>query len=400
MKALLLYNNSRILISGAGVAGLTAAYWLKKYGFEPVIIEHAPHLREGGYMIDFWGLGFDVAEKMGILPDLENAHYNIPLLEYIDENNRRKGGISIEKMRAAVNYRHYNLLRGNLVRILYDLVSPSTEIIFDRSIQSVNQDEDEVSVVMTDGNTQSFDLLIGADGLHSNVRSLVFGKEEEYEKYLGYYVSSFTIDNFLNEQRIFRMYNTPGKQIGVYSVAENKLAAFLVFKQKERLNLSHHDMDGAKKVLWEVYSDMGWESQSILERMESAPDFYFDIVSQILMDQWYKGRVTLIGDASHCVSLLAGQGSALAMASAYTLAGELKEASGDYSAAFKEHESILTPEIERTRNIAMDFVDEFVPDSRFAIWKRNITSRFTRFEFVMKMFVKQFMEDAIELKNY
>lgn len=393
-------NNSRILISGAGVAGLTAAYWLKKYGFEPVIIEHAPSLREGGYMIDFWGLGFDVAERMGILPNLEKAHYNIPTLEYIDENNHHKGGISIEKMRAAVNFRHYNLLRGNLVRIIYDLVSPSVDIIFDRSIQSVNQDDNTVNVALTDGSTRSFDLLIGADGLHSNVRSLVFGQEEQYEKYLGYYVSSFTIDNYLGEERIFKMYNTPGKQLGVYSVADNKLAAFLIFKQNERLSLSHHDVEGAKKVLQEVYDDVGWESQGILERMKTAPDFYFDIVSQILMDQWYNNRVTLIGDASHCVSLLAGQGSALAMASAYILAGELKNAGGDYTIAFREHEQILTPEIDRTRKIALDFVDEFVPDSKFSIWKRNVTSRFTNFQFIMKMFVNRFMKDAITLKDY
>ena len=268
-----MHRNDRILISGAGVAGLTAAYWLKKYGFEPVIVEKSPHLREGGYMIDFWGLGFDVAEKMGILPDLKKAHYSIASLDYVDENNHRKGGMSVEKMRAAVNYRHYNLLRGNLARILYDLVKSTVEIKFDESIQSISQDQESVQVTLTDGETQPYDLLIGADGLHSNVRSLVFGNEEQFERYLGYYTSSFTIDNYLGADRIWRSYNTPGKQIGIYSVAENKLASLFIFKQNEKLNFSHHDTEGAKKVLWEMFGDEGWESKDILTRMDTAPDF-------------------------------------------------------------------------------------------------------------------------------
>ena len=396
----MLHKNNRILISGAGVAGLTAAYWLRKFGFEPTIVEQAPVLREGGYMIDFWGLGFDVAEKMNILGELEQAHYDIPSLDYVDENNHRKGGISVAKMRAAVNYRHYNLLRGNLVRILHDLVKTDVDIQFGKSIRSIDQKADGVEVTLTDGGTESFDLLIGADGLHSNVRELVFGDEAQYERYLGYYVSSFTIDNYLGWDRIWRSYNVPGKQIGVYSVADEKLAAFIIFKQKERLNLSHHDVEGAKEVLRDIFENEGWECKRILERMDNTTDFYFDIVSQIVMDKWYKDRVTLIGDASHCVSLLAGQGSALAMASAYTLAGELKNANGNHVSAFREHEDIIAPEIERTRKIALGFADEFVPDSNFAIWKRNITSRLTRFQFVMNSFVRQFMANSITLKDY
>jgi 2-polyprenyl-6-methoxyphenol hydroxylase-like FAD-dependent oxidoreductase len=393
-------KNNRVLISGAGVAGLTAAYWLNKWGYDPVVIEHAPTLREGGYMIDFWGVGFDVAEKMGILPELEKAHYNITSLDYVDKNNHRKGGIDVSKMRAAVNYRHYNLLRGNLVRVLYDLVKSDVKIIFGNSIQSIDDDAEKVDVRLTDGHTESFDLLIGADGLHSNVRSLEFGEESQYEKYLKYYTSSFTIDNYLNKDNIFRMYSTPGKEISIYSVAENKLAAFLVFRQEEHLNLSHHDIEGGKKILWDVFGDVGWESQEILRRMETASDFYFDVVSQILMDTWHKNRITLIGDAGHCVSLLAGQGSGLAMASAYTLAGELKDAGGDYAIAFRNHQSFLSPEIERTRKIALEFGNEIAPGSNIGIWKRNLTSRLTSFQFVMNSFVNKFMANSIRIKTY
>ena len=395
-----MHKNNRILISGAGVAGLTAAYWLKKWGFEPIVVEKSPALREGGYMIDFWGLGFDVAEKMDILPQLEKAHYDIPSLDYVDADNNRKSGLSIAKLRAAVNYRHYNLLRGNLVRILYNLVKSDVNISFGKSIQSIEHHVGNVDVTFTDGSIKSFDLLLGADGLHSKVRSLEFGDESKFERYLGYYTSSFTIDNFLGKDNIFRSYNTPGKQIAIYSVANNKLAAFLLFKQETPLTLAHHDEEGAKKTLWDVFGDEGWESKDILERMESAPDFYFDTVSQIVMDPWSRNRIGLIGDASHCVSLLAGQGSALAMASAYIFAGELKDANGDYETAFSAHRSVLAPEIERTRKIALDFAGEFVPDSNFAIWKRNFTSKLTRSQFIMNWYANRFMKNSIALKNY
>lgn len=391
-------NRPRILISGAGIAGLTLAYWLKRYGFEPTIVEKALELRAGGYMIDFWGLGFDVAEKMALLQKLGEAHYDIPELDYVDQHGKRKGGLSIIKMREAVNFRHYNLLRSDLERVLYDIVAPDVEIRFGQSIEEIEQDAREVRVTLTDGSSEPYDLLVGADGLHSNVREKLYGDESEFERYMGYYTSSFTIDNYLGDDRMFKSYSTPGKQIGLYSIAEGRMATFFIFKEEERLDISYHDTKAQKKLLTKVFKDEGWESRRILDQMESAPDFYFDSVSQIYLQPWSRGRTTLVGDAAHCVSLLAGQGSALAMASAYVLAGELREAEGNHEIAYRRYEELMMPEVLRTRRLAQEFADEFVPPTGFAIWKRNHLSRLM--PLMMRSFVKRFMETAVTLKDY
>jgi 2-polyprenyl-6-methoxyphenol hydroxylase-like FAD-dependent oxidoreductase len=391
-------NRPRILISGAGIAGLTLAYWLKRYGFEPTIVEKAPTLRAGGYMIDFWGLGFDVAEKMGLLQKLGEAHYDIPELDYVDQHGKRKGGLSIIKMREAVNFRHYNLLRSDLERVLYDIVAPDVDIRFGKSVEAIEQDTREVRVILTDGSSEPYDLLVGADGLHSNVREKLYGDESEFERYLGYYTSSFTIDNYLGDDRMFKSYSTPGKQIGLYSIAEGRMATFFIFKEEERLDISYHDTKAQKELLTKVFKDEGWESRRILNQMESAPDFYFDSVSQIYLQPWSRGRTTLVGDAAHCVSLLAGQGSALAMASAYVLAGELREAEGNHEIAYRRYEELMMPEVLRTQRLAQEFADEFVPPTGFAIWKRNHLSRLM--PLMMRSFVKRFMETAVTLKDY
>jgi 2-polyprenyl-6-methoxyphenol hydroxylase-like FAD-dependent oxidoreductase len=391
-------NRPRILISGAGIAGLTLAYWLKRYGFEPTIVEKALALRAGGYMIDFWGLGFDVAEKMGLLQKLGEAHYDIPELDYVDQHGKRKGGLSIIKMREAVNFRHYNLLRSDLERVLYDIIAPDIEIRFGQSIEEIEQDAREVRVILTDGSSEPYDLLVGADGLHSNVREKLYGDESEFERYLGYYTSSFTIDNYLGDDRMFKSYSTPGKQIGLYSIAEGRMATFFIFKEEERLDISYHDTKAQKELLTKVFKDEGWESRRILNQMESAPDFYFDSVSQIYLQPWSRGRTTLVGDAAHCVSLLAGQGSALAMASAYVLAGELREAEGNHEIAYRRYEELMMPEVLRTQRLAQEFADEFVPPTGFAIWKRNHLSRLM--PLMMRSFVKRFMETAVTLKDY
>ncbi len=391
-------DKPRILISGAGIAGLTLAFWLKRYGFEPTVVEKAPTLRAGGYMIDFWGLGFDVAEKMGLLQKFGEAHYDIPELDYVDQHGKRKGGLSIIKMRETLNYRHYNLLRSDLEQVLYDIVAPDIEVRFGNSNEEIEQVAREVSVTMTDGSSESYDLLVGADGLHSNVREQIYGDESEFETFMGYYTSSFTIDNYLGDDRMFKSYSTPGKQIGLYSIAEGRLATFFIFKEDEQLDISHHDTKAQMELLMEVFKDEGWESRRILDKMESAPDFYFDTVSQIYLQPWSLGRITLVGDAAQCVSLLAGQGSALAMARAYVLAGELKEADGNHETAFRRYEELMVPEVLRTRELAQEFADEFVPPTAFAIWKRNHLSRLM--PLMMRSFVKRFMETAVTLKSY
>ncbi len=184
-------KNENILISGFGIAGPTLAYWLKKYGFNPTIVEQAPKFREGGYAIDFVGAGFDVAEKMGLLSELQKVDLKIKDLVFVDKKNKRKSALNSFRLRRILNNRYYNLFRSDLSKVIYGNLDRDIELIFGDSISKIEQSTGEALVTFKSGNVRSFDLVIGADGLHSNVRNIVFGNEQQYEKYFGNYVAAF-----------------------------------------------------------------------------------------------------------------------------------------------------------------------------------------------------------------
>ena len=393
-------NHKSILISGAGIAGLTLAYWLKKFGFNPTIVEQAPSLRQGGYAIDFWGAGFEVAEKMDILPDLDQADLKMTELVFVDKNGKRQAALNYEKIKKLMNGSAFTLLRSDLSNAIYNHLDKDIEIIFGDSIQKTEQDEDSVTVIFNRGNTRSFNLVVGADGLHSNVRNLVFGDEAQFEKFYGYYTASFPITNSIFKDRTFLTYNIPYKQAAVYSLNENKMATFFIFTSPQKLSYDHHDIKEQKEILRNEFEHAGWKCAELLSKIDEVSDFYFDVVSQIQMNHWSKGRVTLVGDACDCPSLLSGQGSTLAMVGAYILAGELKEADGNYKTAFSQYENIFKPFIESKQKIAQNFAKSLVPKSKFGIWVRNTFTNLMFLPFVSKLFIRQFMDDKLKLKTY
>jgi 2-polyprenyl-6-methoxyphenol hydroxylase-like FAD-dependent oxidoreductase len=388
------------LISGAGIGGLTLAYWLRRYGFEPTIIEHAPALRRGGYMIDFFGLGYDVAEKMNLRSKLNEHDLRIREITFVNQKNRRVGGIDAESIRELLDNRACNILRSSLSRIIYETVKDDVEIIFGNTIESIKQSEGSVQVALARGSSRTFDYLVGADGLHSNVRALVFGDESEFERYYGYYTSSFTIDNDLGRDVVFASYTAPGKQVGIYPVSDNRLATLFLFAQKGRLSYDRRDTKAQIGILRNVFSSVGWLCPQLLDRIGMAPDFYFDPVSQIRMEHWSKGRVTLVGDECYCPSLLSGQGSALAMSGSYVLAGELKAAGGDGKIAFERYENLMKPFVDDKQELAKTFAGSFLPKSNLGIWARNQFTRLMAVRPISKWFMKKFMVDRLRLKDY
>ena len=393
-------NNKNILISGAGIAGTTLAWWLKKFGFNPTLIEIAPALREGGYAIDFMGAGYDVAEKMGIIPALKEVDINFSKLVFVDSNNKEKGSMNYQKIKNFLNGRAFTLLRSDLAKMIYQSLDKDVEIIFGDTITNIAQNENEVSVTFQSGTTKNFDLLVGADGLHSKVRSLVFGNETQFEKYFGYYTSSYTIDDFSLGNHTFSMYNVPYKQVAVYSNSGNKTTTFFIFTSPEKLSYPYHDIGKQKQILKTEFENSGWMCPQLLSGIDSTTDFYFDSISQIKMDSWYKGRITLVGDAGYCPSLLSGKGSTLAMVGAYILAGELKQANGDYKAAFKQYEVIFKPFMDKKQKAAQFFAKSFVPKSNFGIWLRNVTFKLMSSSLFSKLFLNQFKDSELQLKEY
>jgi 2-polyprenyl-6-methoxyphenol hydroxylase-like FAD-dependent oxidoreductase len=393
-------NNKNILISGAGIAGLTLAFWLKKFGFNPTIVEISPKLREGGYAIDFWGAGFEVSDKMKIVPDLQKADMNIAEVAFVDKNNKQKGAMNYLKLKKMMNGRAFTLLRSDLSKIIYNHLDKDVEIIFGDHIDKIEQNESGVNVTFGSGNIRSFNLVAGADGLHSNVRNLVFGSETQFEKYYGYYTASFTIEDSASHNTSFLTYNIPYKQAAAYSINENKAATLFIFTSPKKLSYDRHDIKRQQEILKNEFENAGWKCATLLSKIDKAPDFYFDVVSQIQMNHWSKDRVTLVGDACDCPSLLSGQGSTLAMVGAYILAGELKEANGNYKIAFERYENIFKPFIERKQKIAKNFAKSLVPKSKIGIWLRNTFTNLMFLPFVSRLFIRQFLDDKLKLKEY
>ena len=359
-------SNRKILISGAGISGLTLAYWLQQWGFSPRIIEKRPDLHDQGYMIDFYGSGFDIAEKMGLLDQLKakSAQYPVLKLSFVDGHGRKRASFDLKKFKALLHNRYLPLLRGDLETVIYESIRGTVPIQFNTSIGRLQIESDGVLVALSDGSHETYDLVIGADGIHSNVRSLLWGEESRFNHFLGFYVACSVIDNFFGELDAFYGYFEPKTQTMVYPIGSNQLAVFFAFKSG-KLNVRGREqkMEALKK----VFGNLGWVVPRLVESTRAAGDFFFDAVAQIQLDIWYKERVALVGDACQCLTLLAGQGASMGMAGAYLLAQELHRADGDYKTAFPAYQRILKPEIERRQKDARGLAGSFVPGNNFEI---------------------------------
>jgi 2-polyprenyl-6-methoxyphenol hydroxylase-like FAD-dependent oxidoreductase len=394
-------RNRNILISGAGIAGTSLAYWLRRYGFNPVLIEQAPKPRSGGYIIDFWGRGFDVAEKMNLLPALVRNSYEIDEIRIVDELGRKTGGFSARAIQALLGDRFLSILRSDLARAIYQSLDGTVPTMFGDTITAIEQDESRAHVSFLRSPPQTFDLVIGAGGLHSPVRKLVFGSDERYEKYLGYYVASFSIAHYPRRNpRAYVSYATPGRQVSRYTLRADRTVFFFVFAADQKLAIKPHQRAEQIAILKDIFRNDGWECHDILRALNRCDDLYFDSVSQIRMPSWVEGRVALIGDSCFCPSLLAGQGASLAMSAAYVLAGELKKARGDYRAAFTVYEKMLQPVMVGKQRAAQHFAGPFAPKTRFGILARNYVTRFMMHASVTKLFMGRLLSDPFELPVY
>lgn len=394
-------KNRKILICGAGIAGPCLAYWLLQHGFEPVLVERAPALRTGGYIVDFWGLGFDVAERMGLVPALRHEGYAIDEVRIVDDRGRRTGGFSARALQTVMGERYLSILRSDLAKLIYGSLEGRVRTLFGDTVIAIEQDEESARVSFRHAPAERFDLVIGAGGLHSPVRNLAFGPEERFERYLGYYVASFSVEGYPHrDPHAYVSYAAPGRQVSRYSLRGDRTVFFFVFAKDRPLPVGPHDVEAQKEALRAAFGRDKWECPAILRLLEDADDLYFDAVSQICMDSWIKNRVALIGDACFAPSLLAGQGSALAMAAAYILAGELMWAGGDYQSGFRAYEQMLHPMMVKKQRAARSFAGSFAPKTSFGIFLRNRITRIMTRPFTVKLFMGGLLSDPVTLPVY
>ena len=395
-----------ILISGAGIAGPTLAFWLRAAGFVPTLIERAPDIRTGGYVIDFWGLGYDIADRMGLIEDINRVGYRVTEMRIVDDAGRRRAGFGTRVFRELTGGRYVTLPRGELSRLLFERIKGSVECIFGNEIAWLREETDGIWVRLRHGGERRFDLVIGADGLHSAVRQLAFGPAAQFEKDLGYMVAAFESEGYRpRDDDVYLIYGQPGRMIGRFTLRGDRTLFLCVFSA---LDAAQPATDAAqpatlaeqKALLHRVCGHDGWECPKILAALDRAGTIYLDRVSQIRMGGWTRGRVALIGDAAFCVSLLAGQGSALAMIAAYVMAGELAASNGSYEEAFNRYEHLLRSYIDAKQQAAERFAGAFAPKTRLGLFVRNQVIRSFALPGLARFAIGRDIADRLELPDY
>ncbi|MFI7709251.1 FAD-dependent monooxygenase [Nonomuraea sp. NPDC049480] len=337
-------KNRRILVSGAGVAGPTLAYWLARWGFRPTLVERAPALRTGGYLLDFSGAGFDVAQRMGLVPHLSRLAVRMDETLLVDRDGRVRQRIDMNRTLASSADRYMTIARSDLSQVIYAALGDGVETIFGDTVTRLRQDEDGVEVDFERAGSRRFDLVIGCDGLHSTTRQLVFGDERQFTRPLGFCVAAFVLDDYPHSEKGAVLgHLEPGRQTWVHGLDDGRTAFSMIFAASPPPRFNPRDAATHKALVRRAYADAGWQVPKILDELSRVPDPYFDLVCQTRMSRWHESRVALAGDAVACPSLVSGQGSAFGMAEAYALAGELHAADGDHTRAFPAYESLLKP---------------------------------------------------------
>ena len=364
-------SSKKVLISGAGIGGLTLAYFLHKNGYRPIIIEKAATLRDSGYMIDFFSSGISVAEKMGIIGQLKEKNHGSDIMIQQNEKGIKQFVLNMSGFRASVKGKLFNFLRTDLSDVLYEKIKDNVEIRFSTSIESIRQDDKQVIATFNNGKQETFDILIGADGLRSNVRSKIYPPQKVEELYLGYYVCALehNVPINVNKGEVVSML-CPKRQIMTYDTGNGVSNSLFVFQSEKKKHLTTVE---EVEVLKAEFADFASPVPEIIDEAAKKEKLFFDQVTQIrIHDKWHKNRVVLIGDAAFCMTLLSGQGSSMAMTAAYVLSEQLKKYGDKVTQAFESYEKELRPMIEMMQRKAVKNAATYVPSTKFNLWIRNL----------------------------
>ncbi|MEU2236219.1 FAD-dependent monooxygenase [Streptomyces vietnamensis] len=357
----------RILVSGAGVAGPVLAHWLTRHGFSVTVVERAPALRRtGGHAVDLFRPATDISERMGVLPRVEERATGTNRMTVHPEGSRRPVRADLSRIFGAASDRHVEIMRDDLSAIYYDAARDGVEYVFGDSITAISPDGE---VRFENGAPRRFDLVVGADGLHSNVRRLVFDGESRLDAYIGAYLAVLTLPNDSDLDGELLLHVGVGRTAGMYGARHVGDARVLfLFRSERELDCHHHDVPLQKELLRGAFAGMHDRVDRWLDELDRTPAFYFDSITQLRMDTWSRGRVTLVGDAGYCPGPAVGGSTSLAVVGAYVLAGELARAGGDHTLAFPAYERTMSTYVRGSRAVALSAAKTLIPTSRLGVW--------------------------------
>ncbi|WP_221352107.1 FAD-dependent monooxygenase [Streptomyces beigongshangae] len=365
----------RILISGASVSGPALAYWLHRSGCAVTVVEKAGAPRDGGYPVDIRGAAVEVVRRMGILPQLRDAHIDSLRCTFLDAEGGEVASVPPSAVAGGVGGQDLEVRRGDLTAILHARVRDDVEFLFGDSIETLDRCGQEVDVTFRSGRRRTFDLVIGADGMHSHTRRLLFGPEERFHRYLGHCFALFTMENTLGLAREAVLWNTPGRAAALYAVGDHhELHALLAFHRPEPPSEALRDPGAQRDLVAGVFAGAGWQVPGMVDALRDADDLFFDTVGQIRMPHWSSGRVALVGDAAYAPSFLTGQGSSLALAGAYVLACALA-ADRDHTAAFAAYERGMRGFVAVNQALVDNGAATLFPATAQALERRNTMLR-------------------------
>ncbi|HEY7051488.1 MAG TPA: FAD-dependent monooxygenase [Mycobacterium sp.] len=351
-----------VVISGAGIAGPTLAYWLSHGGWRVVVVEVAPGIRPGGQTVDLRGAGRSVVERMGLLDQMTAHSLEQRGVAWVRPDGSRRAQMPVGAFHGNGLVSMLEILRGDLVDVLYEATATRADYRFDTRITELEQTDDAVTVTLSDGTTLSADLVVGADGPHSAVRRLAFGPEEQYVKPLGGYNAWFTAPDTVGLDGWYLMYQAPGLNASMRPSHDPAIAKAALAFRSEPMTYDRRNLDEQRKLLADRFSGAGWKCDALLAAATDADDFYFDAFTQVHMPTMSTGRVTLVGDAGYCASPLSGMGTSLALVGAYVLAGELRR-TGPIGTALQRYESVMRPYIDRCQDLP-NGIDGYLPKSK------------------------------------